>query len=223
MAGRDTTAALLGWALLRLTLHPSIFTDLRATILHDFPSDSPPTFSRLKACKPLQHFLQEVLRLHPTVPINNRVCVKNTTLPHGGGADGKSPMAVRAGEQVVFSVYAMHRREDLWGDDAREFRPGRWEEKGRVPPGPWSFLPFLGGPRVCLGQQFALTEAGFLIVRLLREFDGVQAGDEGGMGRMRKGLGLTMCEFCCLVSLIVKIGGSVWSDKRCLLTDDWFR
>ena len=195
MAGRDTTAALLGWSLLRLTLHPSIYSDLRATILRDFPAadSSPPTFSQLKSCRPLQHFLQEVLRLHPTVPINNRFCVKDTTLPLGGGPDLKSPIAIRAGQLVFFSVYAMHRREDLWGEDALEFRPGRWGEKEKVP-GPWAFLPFLGGPRVCLGQQFALTEAGFLIVRLLRRFDGVEALDEGEMGRMRKGLGLTMCE-----------------------------
>lgn len=190
MAGRDTTAALLGWCLLRLTLHPDIFTSLRATCLRDFPSDKQPDFAQLKSCRPLQHFLQEVLRLHPTVPINNRLCVKDTTLPLGGGADQRSPIAVRAGQFVVFSVYVMHRRKDLWGEDALEFKPSRWEQK--VPA--WQWLPFLGGPRVCLGQQFALTEAGFLLVRLLREFDGVQAVDEGEMRRMKKGMGLTMCK-----------------------------
>jgi cytochrome P450 len=190
MAGRDTTAALLGWCLLRLALHPEIFSSLRETILRDFPSDTQPDFAQLKSCRPLQHFLQEVLRLHATVPVNNRVCIKDTTLPLGGGADQQSPIAVRAGQAVTFSVYLMHRRKDLWGEDALEFRPSRWEE--RVPA--WQWLPFLGGPRVCLGQQFALTEAGFLLVRLLREFDAVQAVDEVEMRRMRKGVGLTLCK-----------------------------
>lgn len=189
-AGRDTTAALLGWCLLRLSLHPDIYASLREKILQDFPADSQPTFSQLKACRPLQYFIQEVLRLHSTVPVNNRMALKDTTLPVGGGADQQSPVAVKAGQTVVFSVYVMHRRKDLWGEDALEFRPSRWEE--RVPA--WQYLPFLGGPRVCLGQQFALTEAAFLLVRLVREFDRVEAVDEGKMRRMKKGMGLTMCE-----------------------------
>jgi hypothetical protein len=190
MAGRDTTAALLGWCLLRLSLHPEIYSSLRETCLRDFPSGTQPDFNQLKGCRPLQHFLQEVLRLHATVPMNNRLCVKDTTLPLGGGADQNSPIAVHAGQIVTFSVYFMHRRKDLWGEDALEFRPSRWEEK--VPA--WQWLPFLGGPRVCLGQQFALTEAGFMLVRLLREFDAVKAVDEVGMRRMRKGVGLTLCK-----------------------------
>lgn len=189
-AGRDTTAALLGWCLRRLALHPDIFATLRETVVRDFPADSQPTFSQLKDCRPLQHFLQEVLRLHSTVPINNRLCIKDTTLPTGGGPDQRSPIAVRAGQLVVFSVYLMHRRKDLWGEDALEFRPSRWEQ--RIPA--WQWLPFLGGPRVCLGQQFALTEAGFLLVRLLKEFDGVQPLDVTEMARMKKGMGLTMCK-----------------------------
>ncbi|KAM0714911.1 hypothetical protein Q7P37_009376 [Cladosporium fusiforme] len=188
MAGRDTTAGLLGWCLLRLALHPEIYSTLRETILRDFPGDSQPTFAQLKSCRPLQHFIQEVLRLHPTVPINNRMATKDTTLPVGGGSDKRSPIAVKAGQTVVFSVYVMHRRKDLWGEDALEFRPSRWEE--RVPA--WQWLPFSGGPRVCLGMQFALTEAAFLLVRLLREFDGVEALDKEEMKRMRKGISLTM-------------------------------
>lgn len=97
----------------------------------------------------------------------------------------------------------MHRRADLWGEDALEFRPSRFEE--RVPA--WQWLPFLGGPRVCLGQQFALTEAGFLLVRLLREFDQVQPVDEVEMKKMRKGLGLTMCKSELPVCFLEAVGG----------------
>ena len=190
MAGRDTTAGLLGWSVLRLALHPEVFQSLRAVCLRDFPSDAQQDCARLKSCRPVQHFLQEVLRLHSTVPVNNRVAVKDTTLPLGGGADQKSPIAVQAGQVVAFSVYLMHRRKDLWGEDALEFRPSRWEQK--IPA--WQWLPFLGGPRVCLGQQFALTEAGFVLVRLLREFDAIEAVNEGEMRKMKKGLGLTMCK-----------------------------
>lgn len=202
-AGRDTTAGLLGWCLMRLALHPDVFSSLRAAVLREIPAAEQPTFSQLKGCRPLQHFLQEVLRLHSTVPFNNRVAIRDTTLPVGGGPDQSSPIAVRKGQVVTFSVYAMHRRADLWGEDALEFRPSRFEE--RVPA--WQWLPFLGGPRVCLGQQFALTEAGFLLVRLLREFDQVQPVDEVEMKKMRKGLGLTMCKSELPVCSLEAVGG----------------
>ncbi|KAK5117587.1 hypothetical protein LTR62_005009 [Meristemomyces frigidus] len=187
-AGRDTTASLLGWCMLRLSLHPEILHKLRQIILQDFDPNEPITFAKIKGCRYLQHFLNEVLRVHPTVPLNGRVATRNTTLPTGGGADGKHPIAVRKGQLVGFSVYLMQRRKDLWGEDAAEFKPERWEQK--VPA--WQYLPFLGGPRICIGQQFALTEASYLIVRLLQEFDQFEPVDLAEMRLMRKALGLTM-------------------------------
>lgn len=103
-AGRDTTAGLLGWCLMRLALHPDVFSSLRAAVLREIPAAEQPTFSQLKGCRPLQHFLQEVLRLHSTVPFNNRVAIRDTTLPVGGGPDQSSPIAVRKGQVVTFSV-----------------------------------------------------------------------------------------------------------------------
>jgi cytochrome P450 len=76
-----------------------------------------------------------------------------TTLPTGGGEDGKSPILVRRGEAVGYCVYAMHRRKDIYGPDADEFRPERWEEPGMKDIG-WAYLPFNGGPRICLGRTF---------------------------------------------------------------------
>ncbi|KAK4545678.1 hypothetical protein LTR36_002631 [Oleoguttula mirabilis] len=187
-AGRDTTASLLGFCFVRLALHPDILKKLRGTLLTDFVPGKPVTFAQLKSCRYLQHFLNEVLRLHPTVPLNARVAARDTTLPVGGGKDQSEPVAVRKGETIGYSVYLMHRRKDLWGEDASEFKPERWEQ--RIPA--WQFLPFNGGPRICLGQQFALTEASYVLVRLLREFDSIEPVDRAQMLRFKKGLGLTM-------------------------------
>ena len=96
------------------------------------------------------------LRLYPPVPINSRFCKKTTTLPIGGGADGRSPILVRAGMPVAYSVYHMHRREDLYGKDAWQYRPERWEDASLNDIG-WGYLPFNGGPRVCLGSEFPLS------------------------------------------------------------------
>lgn len=76
-----------------------------------------------------------------------------TTLPTGGGPDGTSPILVRPGEAVGYCVYAMHRRKDIYGDDALEFRPERWEGDALKNIG-WAYLPFNGGPRICLGREF---------------------------------------------------------------------
>jgi cytochrome P450 len=52
---------------------------------------------------------------------------------------------------IAYNVFAMHRRTDLWGPDARTFRPERWEENAKHG---WEYLPFNGGPRICLGRKF---------------------------------------------------------------------
>jgi cytochrome P450 len=67
----------------------------------------------------------------------------------------------------------MHRRQDIFGPDADEYRPERWE---KLKPG-WAYIPFNGGPRICIGQQFALTEAGYCIVRVMQEFEAMESRD----------------------------------------------
>jgi cytochrome P450 len=84
--------------------------------------------------------------------MNARYAVETTTLPVGGGPDGKSPVLVRAGQTVTYNVYAMHRRKDIYGDDAYQFRPERWET-GELKNVGWGYLPFNGGPRICLGRK----------------------------------------------------------------------
>ena len=67
--------------------------------------------------------------------------------------DGLSPILVPKGLPVAYSVYHMQRREDLYGPDALSFRPERWNEERLASIG-WGYLPFNGGPRVCLGSKF---------------------------------------------------------------------
>jgi len=81
----------------------------------------------------------------------------------------------------------MQRRKDLWGEDADVWKPERWLSRR---PG-WEYLPFNGGPRICIGQQFALTEAGYVTVRLLQKFD--QIDGSAISKQVRHGLTLTTC------------------------------
>ncbi|KAA8893840.1 putative cytochrome P450 alkane hydroxylase [Sphaerosporella brunnea] len=168
LAGRDTTASLLSWTTLCLARHPEAQKKLRQAIRETI-GDRIPTQAELRSITYLRWVLHEVLRLYPPLHANTRCATKYTTLPYGGGADGSSPIALAPGEKVIYSLFALHRRKDLYGDDADSFRPERWGEE-RVRKIGWGWLPFNGGPRICLGQQMALTHASYFVARMLQTF-----------------------------------------------------
>lgn len=108
-----------------------------------------------------------------------RVALKDTTLPRGGGPSGNEPIGVPKGSEVSYIPLIMQRRQDLYPVDqapAEEFSPERWEDWH---PKAWTYIPFNGGPRICLGQQFALTEMSFTVVRLLQRFSRVECRQPG--------------------------------------------
>jgi cytochrome P450 len=115
------------------------------------------------------------LRLYPVVPVNIRMANKDTFLPVGGGTDGKDPIFVAKGHEVLYSVYTMHRLPEIFGPDADVYRPERWET---LKPD-WAYIPFNRGPRICIGQQFALTEARYTTVRILQHFNVIESRDPG--------------------------------------------
>ncbi|PVH94679.1 cytochrome P450 alkane hydroxylase [Periconia macrospinosa] len=176
-AGRDTTACLLSWTFFLLVRHPSVLQKLREEIDSVCGTTSGLTRSVLRKMPYLQNVLNETLRLYPSLPVNTRTAIRTTVLPVGGGPDGTSPVLIPKGSALAFSVYSMHRRPDLYGMDAELFRPERWEEEMPMQKDhtkhKWGFLPFHGGPRICLGMDFALTEAAYTVVRLLQEFQSI--------------------------------------------------
>lgn len=173
LAGRDTTAGLLAntwWVLAR---RPDVWNKLLAEIDEHCPGGKRPDYTVIKEMKYLKYVLNESLRLMPVVPSNGRCAERDNVLPVGGGPDGRAPLFVAAGTNVGYSLWSMHRRKDFYGEDADEFKPERWEH---LRPG-WEYLPFNGGPRICLGQQFALLEASYATVRLMQRFPTCEARD----------------------------------------------
>jgi hypothetical protein len=149
IAGRDTTASLMSSAMFVLSRRPDVWRKLQAEVAA--LDGQPPTFDQMKGLTYVRYILYEVLRLFPAIPMNAKVANKDTFLPRGGGPSGDQPLFVQKGQMVVWSVYSMHRREDLWGADAAEFRPERWEGLQTRS----NFLPFNAGPRVCPGESFS--------------------------------------------------------------------
>jgi cytochrome P450 len=150
-ASRDTTAALAGWVFFFLARHPEIFSRLRADIIGAFSTDtdSDITFNALMTCPYLIWVINETVRMVGIVPMNERMAIRNTTLPRGGGLDGNSPVFVPKGVQILIPTYSMQHREDIWGPDVEDFRPERWENRKFG----WDFIPFGGGARQCLGRK----------------------------------------------------------------------
>ncbi|KAF2724376.1 putative P450 monooxygenase [Polychaeton citri CBS 116435] len=173
LAGRDTTASMLSWLFYELSRKPEVVEKLRKEIISYVGSDRSPTYADLKSMRYLQHALNEVMRMYPAVPFNVRISLKDTTLPRGGGPDGTQPIGVPEGTPVGYSPLILHRRADIYPPtsetfpDPDTFVPERWDH---WTPKSWTYIPFNGGPRICIGQQFALAEMAYTVVRIFQTF-----------------------------------------------------
>lgn len=193
LAGRDTTAATLAFGTFELARHPEVVAKLRAEIAGRLglgPEGTIPTYNDLKDMKYLNAVINETLRFYPVVPFNVRFSLHDTTLPRGGGPDGMSPIGVRRETRVLYSTMLMQRRRDLYEEDTgskqyydpRAWIPERWMSDWS--PKPWQFIPFNGGPRICIGQQFAMLEMGYTLVRIFQTYEKVVALPRTGRDRV---------------------------------------
>jgi cytochrome P450 len=197
LAGRDTTASTLSWLFLELAKNPRVVEKLRAEIV-EFLGDRgrAPTYQEVKDMKYLTYTINETLRLYPVVPFNVRSALTDTTLPRGGGVDGTSPVGCPKDTVIGYSTLQMQRRRELYPEisasfpyDPVDWVPDRW---ATWTPKAWTFIPFNGGPRICIGQQFAMVEMGYTIIRILQEFD--QIIDYGSRRTMHTEIILTPAE-----------------------------
>lgn len=117
------------------------------------------------------------LRLQPATPLLAKHAAGDTFLPHGGGPNGDEALFVAEGTAVFYNSYSMQRNKEVYGDDADEFRPERWDEDKLRPQ--YNYIPFGAGPRSCLGQQYGLSEASYATVRIMQNFRRIECRDPG--------------------------------------------
>lgn len=158
-AGQDSTAASMATVMCFLNAHPRCKEKLVKEI-DDIVGGGELHWDHLSQLHYLDWCLKEALRLVPPAGAVVRTANGDQLLQNKWRVPGKS--------MVIVGIMAVHYDKKLWGEDAHEFRPERWE-KG--PPHKYAFLPFASGPRACTGREFTVIEQKITFVKLLQHFD----------------------------------------------------
>ncbi|KAI0667879.1 cytochrome P450 [Trametes maxima] len=176
-AGHETTAITLSWFMYSIASYPRIQEKLRRELL-GIPTEHP-TMEQLSSLRYLDNVLREVVRLYPAIPSSLRMAIDDDHLPLGEPVyiDGvpHDRIWVPKGTPIVIPILAINRDKALWGEDASEFRPERWNalpEAVSTIPGIWANnLTFMGGQHACLGFRFSLNQVKVAVFTLLRAFE----------------------------------------------------
>ncbi|CAL4948598.1 unnamed protein product [Urochloa decumbens] len=160
-AGMETTSVLLTWTLVMLSKYPEWQDRAREEVLHVFGKNQP-DLDGTHQLKIVTMVLYEVLRLYPPITLLERETYKEMEL---GGI--KYPPRVR----LLLPVVTIHHDPDIWGEDVDEFKPERFAEGiSKASKEAPAFFPFGWGPRICIGQNFALFEAKIALSMILQHF-----------------------------------------------------
>ncbi|KZP00682.1 cytochrome P450 [Calocera viscosa TUFC12733] len=201
MAGSETTSLTIAWALYYLSTHPNVQSALREECLAIDP-DAPNAFVEgIDRLALLEKVVRETLRLTPAVHSTFRQAVEDDIIPlsppamgleAAGRRQGPTGISIRKGQYVHVPFEGLNTLKSVWGEDAHEFRPARWdrlmfsdrdaecekrglfgkEEKGRTAWKTWAgLMSFSTGPKACVGMRFALIEIKIFLFHLVREFE----------------------------------------------------
>ncbi|WP_420325001.1 cytochrome P450 [Mameliella sp.] len=155
LAGHETSASALGWALYLLATHP----DWQDRVASEAQVLNSCDFADISKLRMSREVFREALRLYPPVPM----MVRETTCP-----ERFRDRDIAKGSQMVLSPWHLHRHEALW-DNPDGFDPARWQTENGKRCGRVAYMPFSAGPRVCTGAGFAMVEGVLLLSLILRD------------------------------------------------------
>ncbi|MCO5549410.1 hypothetical protein L7F22_002881 [Adiantum nelumboides] len=164
VAGHETTASVLTWTLYLLTKNKQTYLKAQGEIDRVLKGRNP-QFSDMKELKYVTRCINESMRLYPHPPVLIRRAQEPDILPGG--------YKLETGQDVMISVYNIHHSPQVW-ERAEEFLPDRFDLDGAVPNESntdFRYIPFSGGPRKCVGDQFAMLEAIVALAVLLQHLD----------------------------------------------------
>ncbi len=154
LAGHETSASTLAWALYLLATHPKWQEQVAAEAMEADLSG----FASLSKLRATRDVFRETLRLYPPVPMMVRENAKDETLRE---------RFVRKKAQIVLSPWHLHRHTRLW-ESPDSFDPARWQTENGQSCAREAFIPFSAGPRVCPGAGFAMMEGVLMLAHILK-------------------------------------------------------
>jgi cytochrome P450 len=159
LAGHETTANLLAWTLYLLGRHPDAQQAAAEDVARAW-GDSGPSYDGLGQLRFVPKVLQESLRLYPPAWSMDREAI---------GEDVIGGYRIPAGSVVFLPPFFVHRHRDFWPDPER-FDPGRFDEEAVAARHRYAFVPFGGGPRLCVGRDLAMMTAGIALGMILSRY-----------------------------------------------------
>jgi cytochrome P450 len=159
LAGHETTANLLSWTFYLLSKHPEIERRVHEEAVSVL-GDREPGLADVKNLEYARMVLDEALRLYPPAWIFER---QSTTEDVLGG------FTIKKGSIVGISPYVLHRHPKYF-ENPEGFDPERFRSKTDASRPKWSYLPFGGGPRMCIGNHFAMMEAQIILAMIVRDY-----------------------------------------------------
>ncbi|RSK33883.1 cytochrome P450 [Hymenobacter metallilatus] len=160
LAGHETSANALSWLFYLLAEHPAVATQVRTELEAAGLLHRPAGFEELARLPYAMQVIQETMRLYPPAWILDRVALED---------DEFQGRPIPKGTLFSLYLYGLHRHPTLWPEpDA--FRPERFAVGAQPPVPAYAYLPFGGGPRLCIGNHFALTEIQVVLLETLRQF-----------------------------------------------------
>ncbi|KAJ7055974.1 cytochrome P450 [Mycena amicta] len=195
LAGHETTGAGASWALHALSLKKDVQTKLREELL-TVGTDNP-TMDELNALPYLEQVIRETLRVHAPAMFIERKAMADDVLPLSKPVIDKEgrehwSLPIPKGQMIHLPIWVVNTSTEIWGEDALEFRPERWDHIPQAAsdvPGVWANLfTFFAGPHNCIGFRFSIAELKALLFTLVRAFEIDPAVPEESIGPVMAGI-----------------------------------
>lgn len=186
LAGHETSSMMLCWACYLLARNPAALekayeevdrvlglvpgvkeSPVAESDRRYVPSDSEEiSFRTYRELTYLECVLKEAMRVYTPVPVLTREVAKDDVLE----CESAKGTFIPKGARIMVSIWALHTDPKIWGDDVAEFKPERHLRENSKGRHSFAFIPFSAGPRVCIGQNLAITEGKVVLATILRNF-----------------------------------------------------
>ena len=160
LAGLETTANALAWTFYLISQNPEVYKKLKEEI-KTIVGDGEITFQHLQQLKYTKACLNESMRLYPPIWLIGRRALEDNMI---------GDYLIKKDTDLFITPYIVHRHPDYW-KNPEAFDPDRWETKEVQEMDKFAYFPFAAGPRMCIGNNFALFEADIIITKVIQNFD----------------------------------------------------